>query len=240
MLGDAGRFLAFQCARHFDLHVANGERRRQAQHTHANLNDLGAAVRQMARLPLSESSNPKIANEESIKSDADLVALMVAGFCDNHSQSLTTIDESAPRASEDSLPNADSRNPHSTMTFDEDCGCLIAIDEAERGGFEPPVPLRARRFSRPVHSTALPSLRKSLTITVYMCTSYYHFVDCVFTGFIYRNRWDYPCPVTPTFARKKSEGRSIGTPKQAAVPPFISAMSPTLCSLTPNVFSPST
>ena len=80
MLGDAGRFLAFQCARHFDLHVANGERRRQAQHTHANLNDLGAAVRQMARLPLSESSNPKIANEESIKSDADLVALMVAVF----------------------------------------------------------------------------------------------------------------------------------------------------------------
>ena len=44
-------------------------------------------------------------------------------------------------------------------TDDEDCGCLIAIDEAERGGFEPPVPLRARRFSRPVHSTALPSLR---------------------------------------------------------------------------------
>ena len=140
-------------ARHSTVELTIG------RYTHANLNDLGAAVRQMAPLPLSETLNPKIANDESIKSDSDLVALMVAGFCDNHSQSLTTIDESAPRVTEDSLPNADSRNPHSTMTFDEDCGCLIAIDEAERGGFEPPRPLRACRFSRPVHSTALPSLR---------------------------------------------------------------------------------
>src|SRR5690606_35243766 len=30
---------------------------------------------------------------------------------------------------------------------------------AEGEGFEPPVPARARRFSRPVHSTALPPLR---------------------------------------------------------------------------------
>lgn len=34
---------------------------------------------------------------------------------------------------------------------------------AERGGFEPPRPLRACRFSRPVHSTALPPLRDGLT-----------------------------------------------------------------------------
>ncbi len=30
---------------------------------------------------------------------------------------------------------------------------------AERGGFEPPIPLLAYRFSKPTHSTALPPLR---------------------------------------------------------------------------------
>ena len=104
----------------------------------------------MARLPLSELPNSKIAIDESIKNDSDLVALMVAGFCDNHSQSLKTSDDSAPRTTEDSLPNADSRNPQSTTTFAEDCGCLMAINEAEREGFEPSVPLRVHWFSRPV------------------------------------------------------------------------------------------
>ena len=140
-------------ARHSTVELTIG------RYTHANLNDLGAAVRQMCPLPLSVTVNSDTSNNVPSDRDPNLVALMVAGFCDNHSQSLTTIDESAPRVTEDSLPNADSRNPQSTMTFDEDCGCLIAIDEAERGGFEPPRPLRACRFSRPVHSTALPSLR---------------------------------------------------------------------------------
>ena len=44
------------------------------------------------------------------------------------------IDDSGACATEDSLPNADSRNPQSTQTFAEDCGCLMAIDEAEREG----------------------------------------------------------------------------------------------------------
>ena len=35
---------------------------------------------------------------------------------------------------------------------------------AERGGFEPPGPLRAQRFSRPPHSTALPSLHGNVMI----------------------------------------------------------------------------
>src|SRR5687768_13443864 len=35
----------------------------------------------------------------------------------------------------------------------------IRIDLAERVGFEPTGPVRDRRFSRPVHSTALPPLR---------------------------------------------------------------------------------
>jgi hypothetical protein len=36
---------------------------------------------------------------------------------------------------------------------------LTSFDLAERVGFEPTVPVKERRFSRPVHSTALPPLR---------------------------------------------------------------------------------
>ena len=46
--------------------------------------------------------------------------------------------------------NTDSRNPCQRKTLDKDCGCLSAIDKAERQGFEPWVPLRVLRFSRPV------------------------------------------------------------------------------------------
>ena len=35
---------------------------------------------------------------------------------------------------------------------------------AEGEGFEPPVHFRARRFSRPVHSTALPPLRRNVCV----------------------------------------------------------------------------
>ncbi len=140
-------------ARHSTVELTIG------RYTHANLDDLGAAVRQMATLPLSETSNPKISTDETIKSDSDLVALMVAGFGDNHCQSLKTIDDSAPRTTEDLLPNANSRNPQSTRTFDEDCGCLMAVDEAEREGFEPSVPLRTHWFSRPAQSAALSPLQ---------------------------------------------------------------------------------
>jgi plasmid stabilization system protein ParE len=58
--------------------------------------------------------------------------------------------------------NTDSRNPCQRKTLDKDCGCLSVLDQAERQGFEPWVPLRALRFSRPVRSAALPSLRDGL------------------------------------------------------------------------------
>ena len=35
---------------------------------------------------------------------------------------------------------------------------VLMCELAERGGFEPPVRLPGQRFSRPPHSTALPSL----------------------------------------------------------------------------------
>jgi hypothetical protein len=88
-----------------------------------------------------------------------LVALMVAGFPDNHSGSVMTA-EDRPPTNEPVVPeNTDSRNPCQRKTLDTDCGCLSAIDKAERQGFEPWVPLRVLRFSRPVRSAALPSLR---------------------------------------------------------------------------------
>jgi hypothetical protein len=46
--------------------------------------------------------------------------------------------------------NTDSRSPCQRKTLDKDCGCLSAIDKAERQGFKPWVPLRVLRFSRPV------------------------------------------------------------------------------------------
>ncbi len=142
-------------ARHSTVELTIG------RYTHANLNDFGDAVRQMAPLPLLESPDSKIANAEPAKNDSEMVALMVAGVGDNHRQSLMTVDESAVRATGDSHPNADSRNPQSTMTLKEDCGCLMAIDRAEREGFEPSVPLRVHWLSRPAHSAALSPLRRS-------------------------------------------------------------------------------
>ena len=44
---------------------------------------------------------------------------------------------------------------------------LASNGEAERGGFEPPVVVTPRRFSRPVHSAALPPLRG------FWCLAYY-------------------------------------------------------------------
>ena len=41
---------------------------------------------------------------------------------------------------------------------------LALLSPTEAEGFEPPVPLRARRFSRPVQSTALPRLPTRLSI----------------------------------------------------------------------------
>src|SRR5687768_7715977 len=44
----------------------------------------------------------------------------------------------------------------------------LRVSPAEAVGFEPTVPLRAHRFSRPAHSTALPHLRV-LAVRVYPC-----------------------------------------------------------------------
>ena len=67
---------------------------------------------------------------------------------------------------------------------DATCRPLSQNDPAEREGFEPSVPLRARRFSRPVHSTALPSLRAEFIVPVDLLTSYRPFVGRVVTGFV--------------------------------------------------------
>ena len=80
----------------------------------------------------------------------DLVALMVAGFSDNHSETVRTADDRPPTNGPVEPENTDSRNPCQRKTLDKDCGCLSVIEEAERQGFEPWVPLRVLRFSRPV------------------------------------------------------------------------------------------
>src|SRR5438067_4680753 len=49
-----------------------------------------------------------------------------------------------------------SKNPDGGFA-NQRTGTLPAV--AERGGFEPPVPVRAQRFSRPSQSTTLPPLR---------------------------------------------------------------------------------
>jgi hypothetical protein len=36
------------------------------------------------------------------------------------------------------------------------CSTFEMVFKSERGGFEPPVVFQLRRFSKPVHSTALP------------------------------------------------------------------------------------
>lgn len=108
------------------------------RYTHADLNDLGSVVRQMCPLPLSTSTTSDESNDESSESDSELAALMVAGFSNNQRQSLKTVDKTAGHGVEESLPNSDSRNPQSTKTIDEDCGCLMAIDKAEREGTKNP------------------------------------------------------------------------------------------------------
>ena len=49
---------------------------------------------------------------------------------------------------------------HARATKKRATGPASAINLAEREGFEPSEHLRAQRFSRPPHSTALPSLRR--------------------------------------------------------------------------------
>ena len=129
-------------ARHSTVELTIG------RYTHANITDLGNAVQQMTPLPLAGcTGNFRQPNGHAKE---DLVALMVAGFSDNHSESVRTADD---RPSSDALAqaqNTDSRNPCQRKTLDKDCGCLSALDKAERQGFEPWVPLRVLRFSRPV------------------------------------------------------------------------------------------
>ncbi len=54
----------------------------------------------------------------------------------------------------------DAKNPVKNGVSRTDSQLPASNYQAERGGFEPPRPLRACRFSRPVHSTALPPLRR--------------------------------------------------------------------------------
>ena len=42
------------------------------------------------------------------------------------------------------------------------------MEVAERGGFEPPVPVKARRISSAVHSTTLPPLREAVSMKAWL------------------------------------------------------------------------
>ena len=129
-------------ARHSTVELTIG------RYTHTNINDLSIAVQQMSPLP--SGSCTGLSDDQTDEHHKHLVALMVAGFSDNHSESVRTIDD---RPSSDALTlaqNTDSRNLCQRKTLDKDCGCLSVIDKAERQGFEPWVPLRVLRFSRPV------------------------------------------------------------------------------------------
>ena len=112
-----------------------------------NINDLGSAVQQMTPLPLTTCTDQTTQPNGSTRQS--LIALMDAGFSDNHCESVRTAEDSPPTNEPVEPENTDSRNPCQRKTLDKDCGCLSAIDKAERQGFEPWVPLRALRFSRP-------------------------------------------------------------------------------------------
>src|SRR5579872_5083597 len=65
-----------------------------------------------------------------------------------------------PAPVRDNWPTRQSRRPRAEFTilrFTNKGAFQVGL-EAERGGFEPPRDLRPCRFSRPVHSTALPPL----------------------------------------------------------------------------------
>ncbi len=65
--------------------------------------------------------------------------------------------KAAPDGSENEEPGADSK-PGKKQKTPKKSG-ISPVKRAEGGGFEPPLPLRAGRFSRPVQSAALPPLR---------------------------------------------------------------------------------
>ena len=116
-----------------------------------------AQVQWMTPLPLTTCTGQT--TQPNGSTGQSLVAVMVAGFPGNHSGSVRTAEDRPPTNEPVEPENTDSRNPCQRKTLDKDCGCLSAIDKAERQGFEPWVPLRVLRFSRPVRSAALPSLR---------------------------------------------------------------------------------
>ena len=113
-------------ARHSTVELTIG------RYTHTNINDLGSAVQQMTPLPLASSTGQSAQPNGS--SGQNLVALMVAGFPDNHCKSMKTTDNSPPTDEPVKPENTDSRNPCQRTTLDTDCGCLSAIDKAERQG----------------------------------------------------------------------------------------------------------
>jgi hypothetical protein len=132
-------------ARHSTVELTIG----RYTHTNININDLRSAVQQMTPLPLTTCTGQTTQPDGS--TGQSLVALMVAGFPDNHCDSVRTAEDRPPTDEPVEPENTDSRNPCQRKTLDTDCGCLSAIDKAERQGFEPWVPLRVLRFSRPVH-----------------------------------------------------------------------------------------
>ena len=70
------------------------------------------------------------------------------------------------RTKSDERQKYDSSSTKQVATIGRDLDVLFAVftiarNDAEGEGFEPPVPIRAQRFSRPPHSTALAPLRCS-------------------------------------------------------------------------------
>ena len=106
-------------ARHSTVELTIG------RYTHANINDPGNAVQQMTPLPLAGSTGHLAQPNGS--SQQHLVALLVAGFSDNHSKSVRTADDKPTSDALSEAQNTDSRNPCQRKTLDKDCGCLMAV-----------------------------------------------------------------------------------------------------------------
>ena len=101
-------------------------------------------------------------NGDESPTGAESVALNVAlsGVPEQRELTSNVTDKSISKEPTQSPERRKPRSKTQRATgVDATCRPLSQNDPAEREGFEPSVPLRARRFSRPVHSTALPSLR---------------------------------------------------------------------------------
>ena len=89
---------------------------------------------------------------------SSMSGMLTSMICDRrrHYSALHHVVGIGPRTG---APIRNRRRGRCAVRADHDAGESLRV--AERGGFEPPERSRAQRFSRPPHSTALPSLRES-------------------------------------------------------------------------------